>query len=111
MEEPRLIKKGETLSGLRLDRKLFRLKQKSGRIEAVTVEMEPGAELGDTYSHEGEEIHMVIEGVIEYVVDEKRYILEQGDWLWHDSTLPHHARNLGDGAARYITIGTPPTFM
>ena len=111
MEEPKLIKRGDTLGELRLDRKLFRLKQKSGKIEAVTVEMEPGAALGDTYTHEGEEIHMVIEGVIEYIIDAKSYILEEGDWLWHDSSLPHHARNLGEGPARYITIGTPPTFM
>lgn len=111
MEAPKLIKKGETLSELRMTGKLFRLKQKSEKIEAVTVEMEAGAELGDTYQHEGEEIHMVIEGVIEYEVAGQKYILEEGDWLWHDSTLPHHARNLGDGQARYITIGTPPTFM
>ena len=51
------------------------------------------------------------DATIEYEVSGKSYILEEGDWLWHRSDLPHHSRNLSDKKAKYITIGVPPTFM
>ena len=111
LDEPKLIKKGTWSDELKFEGKRFYLKVKTGKIEAVVTVMESGAEFGKTYFHEGEEVHMVVEGVIEYEVDGKSYVLEEGDWLWHDSNLPHHARNLGEGEAKYITIGSPPTFM
>jgi mannose-6-phosphate isomerase-like protein (cupin superfamily) len=111
MENPILIKKGTWKDELKMDDKTFYLKIKTERMESVVTVMEPRAEMGETFTHEGEEVHMVIDGVVEFEVDGKSYILEKGDWLWHESTLPHHSRNLTDEKARYITIGSPPTFM
>jgi quercetin dioxygenase-like cupin family protein len=111
MEEPILIKKGTILKELKSENKSFQLRLKNDTMEVVVTEMEPGAEFGETYSHEGQEIHMVVSGVIEFEVAGGKYILEEGDWLWHRSDVPHHSRNLSDKKAKYITIGVPPTFM
>jgi quercetin dioxygenase-like cupin family protein len=111
MEEPKLIKKGTWADELTFDKKKYYLKVKSGRLLSAVTVMEPGAEFGKSFLHEGEEVHMVVKGIIEYKVGEKSYILEEGDWLWHESNEPHHARNLGEGEARYVTIGSPPTFL
>ena len=63
------------------------------------------------YTHDGEELHFVIEGEIEYIVGDKTYKLTEGDSLWHKSNIPHGAGNTGSKKAKFITIGVPPTFM
>ena len=111
MEAPILVKKESTIKETGFENKLFRLKVKSEALEAIVTEMKPRAELGKTYSHKGEEIHVVVTGLVEYVINGKSYILEEGDMLWHQSDVPHHARNLSGKTAKVITIGVPPTFM
>ena len=63
------------------------------------------------YKHEGEEIHIILKGKVEYMVGETSYILKKGDVLWHPSDLPHKAKNLEKDKSSYLTIGSPPTFM
>jgi mannose-6-phosphate isomerase-like protein (cupin superfamily) len=84
---------------------------KSGKMEGILIEVEPGEDFGKQYRHDGEELHFVIEGEIEYRVGEKTYNLKEGDSLWHKSTLPHGVRNPGTTKAKFLTIGVPPTFM
>ena len=104
------IKKGEQKRKILRPGRLYRMMIKSENMEAIIAELEPQRE-SRWYQHNGEELHLVLEGEIEYIVGEKSYHLSKGDVLWHKSTLKHKVKNNSDTTARYITIGTPPTFM
>jgi len=65
----------------------------------------------DEYLHEGEEIHLVLSGKIDYHVGDEVYRLNEGDTLWHPSDVTHYAENVGDEKASYVTVSSPPTFM
>ena len=94
-----------------IDGKHLKLLFKSGKMEGILIEVEPGKDFGRQYSHDGEELHYVIEGEIEYSVGSKVHKLKKGDGLWHKSNIPHSARNPGSKKAIFLTIGVPPTFM
>jgi mannose-6-phosphate isomerase-like protein (cupin superfamily) len=105
------IPKGKALGETVIERKIIKLLFKSEKMEGLLIEVEPGDKFGEQYTHDGEEIHIVIEGEIEYLVGDKSYLLKEGESLWHKASIPHSARNTGDRKAVYLTIGAPPTFM
>lgn len=104
------IKSGEEKEKKEVDGKLFRLLQKSDEMEAIIAELEMGTR-SDEYRHEGEEIHLVLEGNIEYQVGDKKFEMEEGDTLWHPSDVSHKAENIGEKKAVYLTVSAPPTFL
>ena len=104
------MKKGEEKYKTEEPGKLFRMLMKSERMEAVISEMEVGVE-SKLYKHDGEEIHILLKGKIEYRVGENFYVMGEGDVLWHKSDVLHGAKNIGNKKAVYLTVGSPPTFM
>jgi quercetin dioxygenase-like cupin family protein len=108
--QPQYTKQGEAIKTMEEPGKLFCLLLKSTTMEAVVAEMEAGTS-SKLYQHEGEEIHLMLEGKMEYVVGDKTYKMEKGDTLWHRSDVPHGARNVGSDKAKYLTVGSPPTFI
>jgi len=104
------IKKGDETSITKKPGKLYRLMVKSHTMEAIIAELDPHME-SKLFQHDGEEMHLVLQGEMEYTVGEKSYKLSEGDILWHKSMLKHHARNIGSEKVVYITVGTPPSFM
>lgn len=110
MDKPIFKRVGQYQAAKKKAKKLFRLKFKSEHMEGVVATIEPGNTL-ETYIHEGEEVHIVLEGRMEYVVGDETFVVEPGDVLWHRSDVPHGARNIGDVTAKYFTVGAPPTFM
>ncbi|HEQ79253.1 MAG TPA: cupin domain-containing protein [Euryarchaeota archaeon] len=111
MIRSKLIRKGEAIKQMEFEGKTLRLEAKSEKMESIFIRMEEGTEFGRMFSHEGEEIHIVLRGTVEYMVGGQIYHLEVGDTLWHDSSLPHTARNAGKGVSKSLTISTGPTFM
>ncbi len=79
-------------------------------METIIAELDPHAE-SRWFQHDGEEMHVVIQGELEYTVDEHSYKLSEGDILWHKSNLKHRAKNNSGEKVVYMTVGTPPTFM
>jgi quercetin dioxygenase-like cupin family protein len=108
--QPQFVKKSAATKTMKEPGKLFHLLLKSPTMEAVVAEMQAGTS-SKLYQHEGEEIHLMLEGKMEYVVGNKTYKMEKGDTLWHRSDVPHGARNVGSDKAIYLTVGSPPTFM
>jgi len=104
------VKKGEEKKREEVNGKIFRLMQKSDNMEAIIAELEPGVKSNE-YLHEGEEIHLVLSGEIDYHVGDEVHRLEEGDTLWHPSDVSHYAENPGEKKASYITVSSPPTFM
>ena len=73
--------------------------------------LQPGAESGDAYSHEGEEFIYVLNGKIEIKLDGREiHLLGQGDSIYFQSTRIHAWRNPGEEEVEVIWVNTPPTF-
>jgi quercetin dioxygenase-like cupin family protein len=104
-----LIRKNESKSEITRPDKLYKLMVKSEKIEAIVAVLKPHSE-SRWFQHDGEEMHLILQGELEYSVSEKTYNLCAGDILWHRSNLKHRARNTSENKTIYITIGTPPTF-
>jgi transcriptional regulator with XRE-family HTH domain len=58
--------------------------------------------------HPGEEIVMVISGTLRATVGGQSFVLEEGDTMTYDSSLPHQWDNPGDEPVEIIAISTPP---
>jgi transcriptional regulator with XRE-family HTH domain len=58
--------------------------------------------------HTGHEFIYCMEGGIEYLVDGKTYLIETGDILIFEATLPHLWRNPFDVEARFILVLQTP---
>jgi len=83
-----------------------------GEVEFVLVELEPHRETDELLPHTrgGEEIDMVISGTIAVQIEQKCYILEEGDTIRFNPKTPHKIENRTDKKASYISIITPPSF-
>jgi len=104
------IKNGEARFLKKVDGKTFRMLVRSRGMRAIISEMEVGA-VSELYHHEGEEIHIMLKGKVEYQVGDHSYILEECDVFWHRSDVPHQAKNVGNEKAIYMTVGVPPEVM
>jgi phosphate butyryltransferase len=68
----------------------------SGRhVEPFLVEIKEN-DIVEYSSHEGEEFHYVMSGVLKIIVDNHEYILEQGDTIYFDSSFPHALSAVGE---------------
>ena len=56
------------------------------------------------FKHRGEEIMFVLEGKMEFCYGENKYYLEEGDCLYFDSNIEHHANNIGDTDIKTLMV-------
>jgi transcriptional regulator with XRE-family HTH domain len=61
-------------------------------------------------THEGEECGLILEGRLKAVIGEEEIILEEGDCIYFDSSIPHLMENIGDIEVRAFWVNTPSTF-
>ena len=82
-----------------------------GELEVLYMEIPPGASTEATpFTHRGEEVGFILEGVHEVHLDGVTHVLREGDTICYRSTTPHWYRNPGPGTVRAIWIITPPTW-
>jgi transcriptional regulator with XRE-family HTH domain len=82
-----------------------------GALEVLYLEVPPNTSTeGTPFTHEGEEVGFILEGVHEVHLDGEVYTLREGDSISYRSTRPHWYRNPGPGLVRAIWIITPPTW-
>jgi transcriptional regulator with XRE-family HTH domain len=80
-------------------------------MEPILYEIEVGGESGrDYYTHNGEEFIFILEGKLEVYIEQKTYVLEEGDSLYFKSTQRHRFKNTGDVLVKALWVVTPPTF-
>ncbi len=65
---------------------------------------------GEFVSHEGEECGLILEGTLKAVIGEEEWILEEGDCIYFDSSIPHLMENVGNIEVRAFWVNTPATF-
>lgn len=81
------------------------------QIEFVWIELGPGEEGPiEPYVHAGEEQMVVISGQLRMSIDGQDYLLESGDAITLDSSLPHRASNPSDSPTIVVAAITPPSF-
>src|SRR4030088_2507981 len=81
---------------------------KSRLLQGSIHNIAPGGSGGGLITHEGEEVAYVIEGQIELIVGDAKYLLNAGDSICYRSEQPHGYKNGGDKPAKVIIVNTPP---
>jgi transcriptional regulator with XRE-family HTH domain len=75
------------------------------QMEPFIVEIEPRKEEALLYNdHKGEEFHFVLEGTLEFRSAEQIHVLEKGDSIYFDSSIPHALRGINGMAKALIII-------
>ncbi len=98
---------------LSLDNVIYRhlssIDNKNVKIEALSIEIEPGGEKGKIeYGHPGFEIGIITGGSCEILYGTEQYLLKEGDSVSFSSDIPHILKNNGKTVLRAIWIITPP---
>ncbi len=70
----------------------------------------PGGSGGGLVTHEGEEVAYIIEGRVELIIGEAKYVLNAGDSICYRSEIPHGYKNASGEPAKFIVVNTPPSF-
>jgi len=108
MKGVKFIRKDERTTPRRVDGEAVGRLFRSEVMEGILVELEPATGFEGTYRHNGEEMHLVLEGEVEFTVGPETFLCQEGDILWHDSGLEHRIQNPGMAQAVYLTILAPP---
>lgn len=78
------------------------------QMEPFIVEIEPRKDEEPLYNdHKGEEFHFIMEGKVEFRTAEQVHLLETGDSLYFDSSIPHALSGVGGMAKALIIIYAP----
>jgi transcriptional regulator with XRE-family HTH domain len=82
---------------------------KGQEVEPFRVVLEPRATSGERpVAHPGQEFICCQEGKVEYLIDGKPYLVEKGDFLIFEATLPHLWRNPCDERAAFLLVIQTP---
>ena len=76
------------------------------RAEPFLVQVEAAAANAPEHfnSHPGQEFHYVLEGTLHVQLDKHELILEPGDSLYFDSSVPHSLRALKDQPVKLLAV-------
>jgi transcriptional regulator with XRE-family HTH domain len=81
-------------------------------LELVLLEIPPGkVAWKKSRSHEGQECRLVLKGTIRAYYGDKTYLLEEGDSILWNGTVPHRIENVGNRAAQLLIALTPPGYL
>ncbi len=115
-EDEGLIRKNERfeIRYPQSDASIFMLtKRLTGRsMEPLLARFEPGSGSRGQYSHGlgGEEFVYVISGQLHLMIEDKEYLLEEGDSFYFKSSKPHGYTNKSDRITEVIWVISPPTY-
>ncbi len=113
-EEPRLHTYALTRSGagVSVDRRqdyryqslAYNFIHKNAEPFLVFVDVEPAGAPEHFNSHPGQEFHYVLEGTLHVQLNRHELVLEPGDSLYFDSSVPHSLRALNDRPVKLIAV-------
>ena len=72
-------------------------------MEPMIVTLDAEEKTADLVTHEGQEFNYVIEGKVAVRIREREFILEPGDSIYFNPSLPHGQRSVS-GKARFLTV-------
>ncbi len=80
------------------------------QIEFIILNYPVGVKVEEPYVHEGEECGIVLEGTFKGTFGDEEIILEPGDSICYNSSIPHQWETIGNVDVKAIWVITPPTF-
>jgi transcriptional regulator with XRE-family HTH domain len=75
-----------------------------GPVDIVLLELKKGAKRAQAVKTQAFEYKYVIKGTVEYMIDNKKYILQQGDSLFFDGRKGHKPSNIGKIDALILVV-------
>lgn len=79
------------------------------QMETFLIEFVPDSNVDKIMSsHPGQEFCYVIEGKVEFVLENTIYTLEKDDSFYFNSNIEHDAKNINTGNSKILWIVTPP---
>ncbi len=78
--------------------------KKDRHMEPFLVSLEPSESDEERSTHDGQEFIYVLEGVMEVRLGDEVYVLEPGDSIYYDSTVPHLVKNHGNQLTRILAV-------
>jgi len=102
-----LVRKGE---GYAIDRRAaykyshlaFTFRNKKAEPFMVTVEPKNGTPVLN--SHEGQEFNWLVSGRMKFFISNKEYILEPGDSIYFNSSIPHAMQALDNANVQFLAV-------
>jgi len=73
-------------------------------MEPLMVTVEPDEKEMSPVSHPGQEFNFVVEGAVLVILDDEEILLEAGDCIYFDPTLPHGQKAAGGKPAKFLTV-------
>ena len=77
-------------------------------VEVFHITLTPNPERHTLFAHDGEEMIFVLQGRMLFLFGDERYVCEEGDCLYFDSSVEHRGECLGDEEARALVVIIPP---
>ena len=78
--------------------------KKDRHMEPFLVTLEPANTEMERSTHDGQEFIFVLSGKMEVRLEEASYILEPGDAIYYDSTVPHLVKCYGAETTRILAV-------
>lgn len=80
------------------------------KLEAIVLKLEPNSIDMTPFSHEGEEFYYVLKGKALFVIEDKEFIVKQGETIHYPSTVSHTVKNPFDEELELLSVVTPTIF-
>jgi len=93
----------ETAKGF-LYKRIFTRNLHGGLADFILLSLEKGARRSQIVHTDAFEYKYVLKGKVEYLIEGKKYILEEGDSLFFDGRLGHKPSNIGKADAMMLVI-------
>ncbi len=74
------------------------------KMQPVLITVRPEELKDKIHSHEGEELIFVLEGILEFQVDEQRYVLNPGDSIFFNSIIEHRITGVHSEYVKFLDI-------
>ena len=73
-------------------------------VDIVLLELEQGAKRNNIVKTDAFEYKYIIHGRTEYFIDDKTYLLEEGDSIYFDGRMGHKPANIGESKALILVV-------
>jgi transcriptional regulator with XRE-family HTH domain len=99
-DERKPVIRDGTLFGYHYESIAYKKHQK--KIEPFIITLIPDAKDHTIFDHRGEELMFVLEGKMKVFLGDEEHILEEGDCIYFDSSIPHRGECIGDREAKVL---------
>ena len=101
------VKKGQGAAtdrypGYRFENLAYKFKRRI--MEPLMVTVEPDEKEMSLITHPGQEFNYVVEGTVMVMCGDEEIILEEGDCIYFDPTLPHGQKAMHGKSAKFLTV-------